>query len=56
MIKKLSTVLKSNRGNIVVVVIITVMLATIAVGVISSWKPAIQTLNSASTARLIVPN
>ncbi|NPV74322.1 MAG: hypothetical protein HPY89_11230 [Pelotomaculum sp.] len=54
MVDRFKKALKNNRGNIVVTVIITVMLATIAVGVLTTWKPAIKNLNSASTARLIV--
>jgi len=54
MFERFKKALKSSRGNIVVMVIVTVMLAVIAVGVLNTWKPAIKDLNRASTARLIV--
>lgn len=55
--KRFKRALFSDRGgNVVVMVIITVMLAIIAVGVVRQWSPAIKDLNSAATARLIVTN
>lgn len=54
MLKKISRVFREKRGNLVAWVIITAMVAIIAVGVVSQWKGPIKDLNSAATARLIV--